>query len=92
MNYTRAHVFVKGRVQGVFFRAGTCEKANFLDLTGWVKNCRDGHVEAVFEGKSENVEKVLQWCKKGPPGAKVINVEVTLGQSTGEFNAFSILY
>ena len=90
MNYTRAHVFVKGRVQGVFFRAGTRGKANFLGLTGWVQNCRDGRVEAVFEGECENVEKMLQWCEKGPAGAQVINVEVTLEQSTGEFNTFSI--
>ncbi len=92
MEKVRAHVFVEGRVQGVFFRANTREEANLLGLTGWVKNCWDGRVEAVFEGERETVEKVISWCKKGPPGALVKNVEINWEQATGECDTFSIEY
>jgi acylphosphatase len=57
-----------------------------------VKNCWDGNVEAVFEGERDNVGQVLKWCRKGPPGAMVKNVEVTWGDVTGEFDTFSIEY
>jgi acylphosphatase len=88
----RAHVFVEGRVQGVFFRANTCDRAEALGLTGWVKNTRDGRVEAVFEGPREDVEKIVQWCRKGPPGAVVTHVEVSWEEPKGEFRDFSIKY
>ncbi|GJQ58638.1 MAG: acylphosphatase [Candidatus Scalindua sp.] len=90
MEYVRAHIFVKGRVQGVFFRASTREEACRLDLTGWVKNCKDGRVEAVFEGRKENVEKAVEWCKTGPPGANVTDIEVKAEQATGTFKTFTI--
>jgi Acylphosphatases len=83
MEYVRAHVFIKGRVQGVFFRARTSEEACKFDLTGWVRNCNDGRVEAIFEGGKENVEKVVDWCKRGPLDAKVTDVEVKAEQATG---------
>jgi acylphosphatase len=92
MEKVRAHVFVEGQVQGVFFRANTREEANLLGLTGWVRNCWDGRVEAVFEGGREKVEKVISWCKKGPPGALVRNVEINWEQATGEYDTFSIEY
>jgi acylphosphatase len=90
MEYIRAHVFVEGRVQGVYFRASTKEVAYELKLTGWVKNCKDGRVEAVFEGAKDNVEKVVEWCKRGPLGANVTHVEVNAEHVTGEFDAFMI--
>ncbi len=92
MEKVRAHVFVEGRVQGVFFRANTREEANLLGLTGWVRNCWDGRVEAVFEGEREKVEKVRSWCNKGPPGSLVENVEINWEQATGEYDTFSIEY
>ncbi len=92
MEKVRAHVFIEGRVQGVFFRANTREEANLLGLTGWVRNCWDGRVEAVFEGEREKVERVISWCKKGPPGALVENVEINWEQATGEYDTFSIEY
>ncbi len=92
MEKVRAHVFIEGRVQGVFFRANTREEASLLGLTGWVRNCWDGRVEAVFEGEREKVEKVIAWCKKGPPGAMVRDVETNWGQVTGEYETFSIEY
>jgi acylphosphatase len=92
MAKTRLHVVVDGRVQGVFFRARTREEACSLDLSGWVRNCPDGRVEAVFEGEKDKVEKILKWCKKGPPGAMVRNTEKNWGDATGEFDTFSIKY
>ena len=92
MEKVRAHVFVEGVVQGVFFRANTREEAGLLGLTGWVRNCWDGRVEAIFEGEREKVEKVILWCKKGPPGALVKNVEVNWEPASDEFDGFSIKY
>ncbi len=92
MGKVRAHVFIEGRVQGVFFRANTREEASLLGLTGWVRNCWDGRVEAVFEGESEKVERVIAWCKKGPPGAMVRDVETNWEPATGEYETFSIVY
>ncbi len=92
MGKVRAHVFIEGSVQGVFFRANTREEASLLGLTGWVRNCWDGRVEAVFEGEREKVGKVIAWCKKGPPGAMVRDVEINWEQATGEYDTFSIEY
>ncbi|ODS32645.1 MAG: acylphosphatase [Candidatus Scalindua rubra] len=92
MEKARLHVLIEGRVQGVFFRANTREEACLLGLTGWVRNCFDGRVEAVFEGERNKVEEVLKWCKKGPPGALVRNVEVNWEQATDEYDTFSIKY
>ncbi|MFQ5964460.1 MAG: acylphosphatase [Candidatus Scalinduaceae bacterium] len=92
MEKARAHIFVDGRVQGVFFRANTREEAYSLGLTGWVRNCWDGRVEAVFEGERDKVEKIISWCKKGPPGALVRNVEINWEQATDEYDTFSIKY
>ena len=58
----RVHVFISGRVQGVFFRAEARRAANSFNLTGWVRNMADGRVEAVFEGEDESVDKMLEWC------------------------------
>jgi len=92
MEKARLHVVIEGRVQGVFFRVSAREEACSLGLSGWVKNCWDGNVEAVFEGERDNVEQVLKWCRKGPPGAMVKNVEENWGDVTGMFDTFSIKY
>ncbi len=92
MEIARLHVVIDGIVQGVFFRASTREEARALGLTGWVKNCFDGNVEAVFEGERGKVEQILKWCKTGPPGAKVINIKSDWEAPTGEFDTFSIKY
>lgn len=88
----RAHVFVSGRVQGVFFRYETRLRAIQNNVTGWVRNLSDGRVEAVFEGDREAVEAMIEFCRKGPPGAKVKNVEVIWENPTGEFKDFRIRY
>jgi acylphosphatase len=92
MPATRAHVYVHGRVQGVFFRATTRDKAIALGVKGWVKNCPDGCVEAVFEGEKDTVEKIVNWCKKGPEGAFVNHIDIRWEEYTGEFNEFSVVY
>ena len=81
---SRACVRVHGRVQGVFFRAETADRARSLDLTGWVRNCPDGTVEAVFEGERERVESMVAWCGRGPAGAHVDSVDVKWEEPAGE--------
>ena len=92
MEIARLHIVIEGIVQGVFFRASTIEESSKLDLTGWVKNCPDGRVEAVFEGNTDKIEKILEWCKEGPPGAVVRNVETIWEQATGDYDSFTIKY
>lgn len=72
----RVHVLIKGKVQGVGFRASTRRRAKNLELAGWVKNLDSGEVEAVFEGSKESINEMLDWCKKGPSLAKVVDVKV----------------
>lgn len=88
----RMRVIVSGRVQGVFFRAYTRETAQSLKLTGWVRNLPDGKVEAVFEGEDNNVQAMLEWCRKGPPHAIVNHIEAAEESCTGEFRDFRIIY
>jgi acylphosphatase len=92
MEKVRAHVIVEGRVQGVFFRHHTQEMAYKLGVNGWVKNRRDGSVEALFEGDKKNVDQIIQWCHRGPSEARVMNVRTTWENYTGEFDDFSINY
>lgn len=88
----RAHVVVTGRVQGVYFRYATREEAQMRGVKGWVRNLRDGSVEAVFEGEKGQVEDLVEFCHHGPSSAKVSSVKVTWEEYTGEFKDFSIRY
>lgn len=90
MKNIRAHVIIEGIVQGVFFRAHTQAEAQRRRVTGWVRNRHDGAVEAVFEGKKDDVQAVVTWCHTGPPHARVDDVTVTLEEYTGEYSGFSI--
>jgi acylphosphatase len=72
---SRARVVVHGRVQGVFFRAEARSRAGSLGLDGWARNEPDGSVQAVFEGPRELVESMVEWCRRGPRGARVEAVE-----------------
>jgi acylphosphatase len=76
MMKARAHLFLKGRVQGVFFRSYTHNQARLSNVSGWVRNLSDGRVEAVFEGERGQIEKVIDFCKQGPTGSKVESVEI----------------
>jgi acylphosphatase len=86
----RAHVYVSGQVQGVFFRDSAREKAEQLGLTGWVKNLPDGRVEALFEGPSERVREMVRWCEQGPSHAEVENVDAEFEASEGELTSFEV--
>jgi len=88
----RAHVFVNGIVQGVFFRSETRRHADRYGVKGWVRNLPDRRVEAVFEGEKEDVRSLVGFCKHGPSGAKVTGVDVTWETYTGEFDGFKIRY
>ena len=88
----RAHLFIKGRVQRVFFRLTTRKKAQGIGVFGWIRNLPDGRVEAVYEGEKEKVEKMIEWSKKGPLLARVDDVEITWEQYQEEFNDFEIRY
>lgn len=90
MAQCRAGVRIIGRVQGVGFRYSTTRAAERNNLTGWCRNNPDGSVEAVFEGARNDIETAIAWCRKGPPGARVDNVDVSWGEATGEFSSFSI--
>ena len=92
MENVTAHVIIKGRVQGVFYRASTCSEAKALDINGWVCNRPDGSVEACFEGKKKCVDKMIMWCRKGPCGAFVTDVNVEWGGSDKKYLGFSVRY
>lgn len=88
----RAHVYIAGTVQGVFFRSETQDEATKQDVTGWIRNLRDGRVEAVFEGEKDRVDRLVEFCRRGPHGARVMNVEIFWKDYTGEFRDFRIRY
>jgi acylphosphatase len=73
----RRHVIARGRVQDVWFRGSTQEQARARGVDGWVRNQRDGSVEAVFEGSPEAVEALVTWCREGPRSARVDALDVT---------------
>lgn len=92
MEKVRAHIFISGEVQGVFFRGSTRDQAYKLGIHGWVKNRWNGQVEAVFEGDKEAVQKIISWAHHGPPGAIVEDVEIKWEKYEGKFTTFSIRY
>ncbi len=83
MSTQAVHAFVRGRVQGVWFRASLKKEADQLGLCGWVKNCDDGAVETFAEGPRENLEALVAWCHKGPPLARVDQVETEWTEPAG---------
>lgn len=86
----RAHLLISGRVQGVAFRYYTINNAQNLGIKGWVRNCWNGKVEVVMEGKEEKVKKLIGWCYQGPGSAIVEKVEVEWEEYREEFNTFAI--
>lgn len=88
----RIHLFIKGKVQGVFFRQTTKVTAEKKNVTGWVKNLHDGRVEAVLEGNAVEVSEVVEWCHAGPVNAVVDDVEIITELYKGEFSKFDIVY
>ena len=88
---TRAHVFVTGTVQGVYYRANTRDTAREKGIDGWVKNLEDGRVEAIFEGPEDAVESMIEWCHTGSPAAEVEDVDAEFEEPQGE-DGFEIRY
>ena len=86
------HVRITGRVQGVCYRAWTMDEARSLGLSGWVRNCSDGAVEAVFEGDDELVKRMIQMCNDGPPLARVTGVAVTPRETSCGADGFEIIH
>ena len=89
-NHARAHLTIHGRVQGVYFRASAVYEAQNLGLTGWVRNCPDGSVEAVAEGPRDKLDDLVAWCRKGPTGARVTQVDVSWAPAQNDFQGFGI--
>jgi acylphosphatase len=90
--HVRAHAIITGRVQGVWYRMETKQAADLNGVVGWVRNQRDGSVEAVFEGPEDAVKSALAWCWKGPPLARVEHVDVRWEPYVGEFKRFDVTY
>ncbi len=86
----RAHVYISGNVQGVFFRDSTRQKAGELGLNGWVKNTPDGRVEALFEGPADAIREMIDWCKEGPSQATVEDVEAEREEPAEDLKGFEV--
>ena len=92
MSNQRIRIFVTGKVQGVFFRQTLKITAKKNNIFGWVKNLKDGRVEAVLEGDTENINRLIEWVHGGPANARVEDVEICNEDFTGEFSKFDVLY
>ena len=92
MSNQRIRLFVTGRVQGVFFRQTLKIMAKKNDIFGWVKNLKDGRVEAVLEGDEEKISRLVEWAHGGPANAIVEDVEIQNEKFISEFSKFDVLY
>jgi acylphosphatase len=88
----RLRARISGRVQGVFYRASTEREARALGLHGWVRNCPDGTVELVAEGSRPACEALLEYCRHGPPAARVQAIEADWQPASGRFDGFGVRY
>jgi acylphosphatase len=86
----RAHVFISGGVQGVFFRSETRLEAKKRSVSGWIRNLPDGRVEAIFEGEEAHVKELVEFCRRGPPGARVTGTNVEWETYTGKLSDFEV--
>ncbi|HLY09005.1 MAG TPA: acylphosphatase [Planctomycetota bacterium] len=86
----RAHLLISGVVQGVGYRWACRRAAQSIGVTGWVRNLPDGRVEAVVQGHREQVDRVIQWCQRGPEDAQVSDVAVSYEEAAEEFQGFGI--
>ena len=92
MTKQRVRLFIKGKVQGVFFRQALKVTAKKNNVTGWVRNLKDGRVEALLEGEDENVSALVEWCHGGSANARVEDIEIINENFKGEFSKFDVLY
>jgi acylphosphatase len=91
MALKQLHLMVRGRVQGVYFRASTQREARRLGLTGWVKNRSDGSVEVLAEGEETSIRELYSWAQKGPSAARVDRVDTRWRSFTGDFADFRVV-
>jgi len=92
MSNNRIRIFVTGKVQGVFFRQALKVMAKKNNIFGWVKNLKDGRVEAILEGDEEKISRLVEWAHGGPANARVEAVEIRNEKFTDEFSKFDVLY
>jgi len=92
MSNQRIRIIVTGKVQGVFFRQSLKIKAKQNDIFGWVKNLKDGRVEAILEGNEEKINRIIEWAHGGPANARVEDVEIHNEKFNAEFLKFDVLY
>tara|TARA_B100001750_G_scaffold3457_1_gene2788 strand:+ start:214 stop:492 length:279 start_codon:yes stop_codon:yes gene_type:complete len=92
MKQQRVHLLVSGKVQGVFFRQALKVVAKKNNVSGWVRNLKDGRVEAELEGYSESINSVIEWTHIGPANSHVDNIEVNNEEFKNEFSTFDVLY
>lgn len=88
----RVHVTIAGRVQGVCYRLETQSEARRLGVVGWVRNLPDGRVEGLFEGEDDQVDALVEWCRRGPPLAHVTDVQERDAEAAGDLVEFRIRY
>ena len=86
----RVHLRIRGIVQGVGYRASCVHEAHSLDLDGWVRNCEDGSVELEAEGPQADVEELVAWCRRGPRGSRVTQLDETWSEPAGALRGFQI--
>ncbi len=91
MSFQRIHLFIRGKVQGVYFRQGMKSVAEKSNVKGWVRNLQDKRVEAVLEGKDTDVNELVEWSHIGPVNAVVEDVQIINEKYKGEFSKFDIL-
>ena len=84
------YILIKGMVQGVYYRASAKDMARKNRLTGWIRNTPDGHVEAIASGNEDQLELFINWCRQGPHGARVTEVDIQLVEDA-EFDSFKIV-
>ena len=86
----KARLLIAGRVQGVAFRWETLQAAQRFQVFGWVRNLPDGRVEAVIEGPRQQVNDLIDWCRHGPPIARVDNIDIQWDDFSGLYSTFEI--
>ncbi len=84
------HITIMGRVQGVWFRATAKETADHMGLSGWARNTLDGNVEILAHGENDAVEQFVQWCREGPPSAKIEKITVEEKETVPEEAGFRV--
>ena len=88
----RIHLIVSGTVQGVFYRANAKKVASGLGLKGWIRNLQDGNVEVLAEGRKPALDRLIEFCRKGPEGASIDNIEIEWDKFRNEFGSFEVRF